>query len=711
MKIFFSISVLALSLSLYAKRVCIFDFEELPNFSSQSSTSIGSEVSISTNFSTIGKSSLRLSSEKWRCKNCKCTFAELALPKDLSRFDAIRFDALLCHSKGATGTIGFIGGKKHIIEPFFFSRPGVRSFTFPLPKEKEHLTHIRFTSSRPAGEIDIYIDNVQLLDKDENLKNIIDEQTLKYERKIDNLSAQHDHLLSYTSFLASCIESGTLTNSILLGCASSMEKIRPRAKFNVKPAKKLSLSLAGNEYESIQLIVAPFTNDLNDVKVELAGDLIQTNGWRIEKKHVKISPVGFVYTQTPESRWELNTKPLSGWWPDPILDYPFTLHIKDHDIQSFWIKVHADENQKPGKYTGEVKVTVSGEEKARIPLEVKVRAYTLPKKPPLKTLTSSVRHNLSADFLEDFLIFSNQLYCKKPNFADIDAAIKRNTLGIINLGWVEVERDMTKNFDLNKWKETYMPRLEKSYQELSKRGVQSNAVVYACDELPQEASCRLRDIVKIIKERFPKVKIITTSFDSDAGMKGSILSEIDAMCPTTKRYVEELDKIKEARENGKEIWWYICKDPEPPFANAYIECPAIDLRALMGAMTTKWEPDGFLYWSLTQWRKNKPLSNGPFISSWQTKSFNDYNGDGSWLYPGPDGKPIASIRLENFRDGLEDYAAALLLKKLGGDPTPSESLVKTPKDFSQNPEDYLAWREKISDEIEKRISTEAACGE
>ena len=29
------------------------------------------------------------------------------------------------------------------------------------------------------------------------------------------------------------------------------------------------------------------------------------------------------------------------------------------------------------------------------------------------------------------------------------------------------------------------------------------------------------------------------------------------------------------------------------------------------------------------------------------------NGDGSWMFPGPDGGPLGSVRLENIRDGIE----------------------------------------------------------
>jgi hypothetical protein len=226
--------------------------------------------------------------------------------------------------------------------------------------------------------------------------------------------------------------------------------------------------------------------------------------------------------------------------------------------------------------------------------------------------------------------------------------------------------------------------------------------VYACDELPPVASGRFRQIVDIIKEKFNGIPVLTTSFDSTAGEKGSILENIDITCPTVKRYVEELDAVKHLRKNGKRIWWYICKDPEPPYPNAYIECPAVDLRALMGPMTVKWRPDGFIYWGLNVWRKNKPITAGPY-TKWNPVSFSDYNGDGCWVYAGPEGKTLASIRIENFRDGLEDFACAKLLESLGGDPTPGERLVKSPDNFSRDPADYISWREYMDDEIECRL--------
>ena len=53
------------------------------------------------------------------------------------------------------------------------------------------------------------------------------------------------------------------------------------------------------------------------------------------------------------------------------------------------------------------------------------------------------------------------------------------------------------------------------------------------------------------------------------------------------------------------------------------------------------------------------------------------NGDGCWMHAGPDGVPLATIRLENFRDGLEDlWYAKLYEKKFGRKPEVPSSLIR-----------------------------------
>ena len=160
----------------------------------------------------------------------------------------------------------------------------------------------------------------------------------------------------------------------------------------------------------------------------------------------------------------------------------------------------------------------------------------------------------------------------------------------------------------------------------------------------------------------------------------------------------------------------------------FVEYPAIEGRLLMGAMTARQRPDGFLNYSLTIWNDNKPIETGPF-TSWNPVSWTTYHGDGSWFCSGPDGKPVPTIRLENFRDGLEDFAYATILEQIvrqyqmkgeavtdrqkqwlaaarSALPVP-ESLVNTMTEYSRDPGMLYAWRNRMGDLIDQSGATEA----
>ena len=93
------------------------------------------------------------------------------------------------------------------------------------------------------------------------------------------------------------------------------------------------------------------------------------------------------------------------------------------------------------------------------------------------------------------------------------------------------------------------------------------------------------------------------------------------------------------------------------------------------------------------------------------------NGDGILAYAGPDGRPLPCIRLENFRDGLEDYAYAMILeKKLNARTDKNDNwsrrakeLLSVPrevmdsmKNFTDDPETIYRWRDAMADAIEEK---------
>jgi hypothetical protein len=85
-----------------------------------------------------------------------------------------------------------------------------------------------------------------------------------------------------------------------------------------------------------------------------------------------------------------------------------------------------------------------------------------------------------------------------------------------------------------------------------------------------------------------------------------------------------------------------------------------------------------------------------------------FNGGGFLFYPGTpcgiDG-PVASIRVKNLRDGMEDYEYFAILEKLA-DQEAVEKIVNTVApnwwDFSKESGKFLTAREKLAEEIVKR---------
>jgi len=196
---------------------------------------------------------------------------------------------------------------------------------------------------------------------------------------------------------------------------------------------------------------------------------------------------------------------------------------------------------------------------------------------------------------------------------------------------------------------------------------------------------------------------------------------MDIWVPLTPRYHEDREKIIQGRELGKKVWWYICVGPRDRSAlNWFIQYPAIRARLLMGVAARKYEVDGFLYYRMAGWNNNdRPITAGPY-TDWKPHYHQTLpDGDGQVICGGPDG-PLSTVRLENIRDGIEDYEYYWLLDSLveqaQGKTLSSEgnaaleqakalqavpdSLLRSVTEYSESPADLQAQREKVARAIE-----------
>jgi len=140
-------------------------------------------------------------------------------------------------------------------------------------------------------------------------------------------------------------------------------------------------------------------------------------------------------------------------------------------------------------------------------------------------------------------------------------------------------------------------------------------------------------------------------------------------------------------------------------------------------MAYKCKTGGFLYWMLDEWTPfRKIITTGPY-TDWAMSSPTGTHvgkqvGDGDLMCAGPDG-PVSTIRLENIRDGLEDYEYLYVLKQkvdaIRKGPQSMQtrafieeaesllaipdSLVRSATEFNYDPWELASFRRKLAEAI------------
>ncbi|MBO4422392.1 MAG: DUF4091 domain-containing protein [Clostridia bacterium] len=142
------------------------------------------------------------------------------------------------------------------------------------------------------------------------------------------------------------------------------------------------------------------------------------------------------------------------------------------------------------------------------------------------------------------------------------------------------------------------------------------------------------------------------------------------------------ERMAQAQENGEEVWWYVTRYPHYPEITLSISDPGVDHRIFFWQQKL-YNVDGFLYYSVNDWYQK--ASDGTW--GWDAKkevstdSYTPYTvyGNGVLVYHG--GKigrihePVEALRLEQVRDGIEDYDYFVLLDEKYGEGT-SDLLIK-----------------------------------
>lgn len=539
---------------------------------------------------------------------------------------------------------------------------------------------------------------------------------------------------------------------MVLAAESSMRQVfLEQERFRAEFTAEYRMQAARNEYESFQAIIVPVGRDLEAVS------------WEVEPPRdaagaelpVTVRVVGYVDTDQPRY-----TVPDTGWWPDPLLDFMTEIaQIPSDEVVPLWVTVEVPTDATAGLYEGALTVHATDVEPQRLPFSVEVWNFEIPRRSSLRTLFS-MSHlagitpgTLYGDdsgrmqeiyenwLLDRYRIDPTFIYGANPPHWSAERLRELLDRGLQVIRVISINPRRGQPLPEDYWEgmfEERISRAEDYFAVLDEAGASERddvlQLTYLFDEWSDAQDGGLEivhETARRISERWgerPEVVNSSCAYDHTYGLGRSGGDAIDIWFPGMATYENNLAHIERARRDGKQIWWYFAIGSFSPRPNWWIESPSIEARLIMGAMTAKYRPDGFMYYNIARWWERPTdrweadhgrrgiISEGP-RTRWHPNSIGRNpgslaNGDGSLICPGPDG-PLATIRLENVRDGMEDYEYYVLLRRLleerglpAHEAEVAPEVVESIGSFTYDPAAVEAERRRLAERIVELLGNE-----
>ena len=524
------------------------------------------------------------------------------------------------------------------------------------------------------------------------------------------------------------------TDEVAVWTCDSMRRVTPLTfpKESDRSAKQVSLELARRERESFQIQIS--TGALTEWKNGgVALPVLRNEKGEALKGTFSWQRIGYVAREPGYFSHPNGVPSIEKWLPDPLLP-PAPYRVRAGSTQGLWFTVLADQDAKPGVYSGDIAITEAGRTQAVVRVEARVRGFAQPATFGMPTAFCVMDGFTRAQYPDSFAKMKRQSWdimldhrlnpddisrTTPPTIEDLLYARSRgmnrfNILNIVpqpknpNVKWVCYSPPSATEDPA--FYPAFKARLDPYVAELRRHGLEKFAYIYGFDERQKEYYPGIDALWRKLKRDFPEIPVMTTAMMYRDMVKGHTeipcLMTTDWYCPLTPDYNLELSE--KLRRQGKQVWWYTCCGPQYPYANmSSLEYPWIEGR-LLGWMTHLYRADGLLFWHVNYWNNSACIDeNDTFFPSWHTYSGLHMPGDGIFLYPGKT-NILPSIRLAQVRDGVEDYEwLQLAAAKAGPDAADAESrtLIQSMTKFSRDPATLRAARSRLADVIEKKAAT------
>jgi hypothetical protein len=471
-------------------------------------------------------------------------------------------------------------------------------------------------------------------------------------------------------------------------------------------------------------------------------------GLPIETVRVRWVEYVVVTTNTEDTPDDELLRQAPARFPDALLDQ-FPITLRKNQTRSLWITVHVPANQAPGEYKGELRLSQGDDVLERIPYKVVVHSATIPARIPLAV---SNHFNLSDRHLEQFygcsrysdtwwsLIrgiagflagyhqtsiaaspvsfaraevsggnlrydFTNfERYVATFHAAGVDGHIeggnlltreRRRDAPVMVTAWVvEDGRAVLRDIPYSdpraqRFLDTFLPAL---HQRLQANGWTKKYLQSVLDEPNQWEIEPFVQTAERVRRFLPGVRIMEpVGADQDLGF---MEKTTDIWVVQLGTFDDKLDLLQRHVDRGGEIWHYTCLAPTGRYPNRFIDTSLVKVR-LLHWINFKHNFRGYLHWGGNYWGPEPFADTQPVINEGTTYL---PPGDAFITYPNPLRRSLdSSIRLEQMREGIEDYA---LLTELAKKDEPkarqiSGEALKSFTDYVRDPKQFRAIQRKL----------------
>ena len=196
----------------------------------------------------------------------------------------------------------------------------------------------------------------------------------RVERMLGQLRLRASHLAVRGRLLADKAPA----DGIAYGIETPLRKLLRHEPFTGQPGGTVAFDAGRNEMAAAQVVLFAFADPLLMVRAEW-GDAKAESGAVLPASALRVRRVGYVHTCKPVYRVD-----YTGVWPDPLMEAtPFD--VQPQGFETLWVDVRVPTDAVPGVYRGELRLVARNARPTAVPVEIRVRGFTIPARPSLST--------------------------------------------------------------------------------------------------------------------------------------------------------------------------------------------------------------------------------------------------------------------------------------------------------------------------------------